>query len=206
MLGDWAQMLPEQMEGSRRQRSPAKVLVAVKAERVISKAALAWALTHVVHPGDCITLLALFSAEKTGKFVWIASFSSFRSDGRVLPVPVCWFLWYRYSQVENSGTSRSSPETVGAVNRKSCRIGFTRSRRHVLRWLFSSTTTSRWHHIYQITTCRLPYLMNIEHWVKINSLSLSLSNLFCDYKRRSSTTWFWLFKQKQLFYLCSTVV
>jgi interleukin-1 receptor-associated kinase 1 len=43
-----------------------QVVIAVKAEKVISKAALAWALTHVVHPGDCITLLAVFTNEKSG--------------------------------------------------------------------------------------------------------------------------------------------
>lgn len=43
-----------------------RVVVAVKAEKVISKTALAWAMTHVVHPGDGITLLAVFPAEKTG--------------------------------------------------------------------------------------------------------------------------------------------
>lgn len=43
-----------------------KVIVAVKAEKVISRTALAWALTHVVHAGDRITLLAVFSGEKTG--------------------------------------------------------------------------------------------------------------------------------------------
>ncbi|KAL9143720.1 hypothetical protein ABFS82_14G252700 [Erythranthe guttata] len=43
-----------------------KVIVAVKAEKVISKAALAWALTHAARPGDCITLLAIFSEKKTG--------------------------------------------------------------------------------------------------------------------------------------------
>lgn len=57
------------MEGSERQsNTAAKIVVAVKAERVISKSALAWALTHVVHPGDGITLLAIFPAEKTGNF------------------------------------------------------------------------------------------------------------------------------------------
>lgn len=68
------------MEGSERQSSDTntssyKVLVAVKAERTISKTALAWALTYVAHPGDCITLLAVFSTEKTGK----------------LPVSICFF-------------------------------------------------------------------------------------------------------------------
>ena len=43
-----------------------KVVIAVKAEKVISKTALAWALTHVVHPGDGITLLAVFTKEKSG--------------------------------------------------------------------------------------------------------------------------------------------
>ncbi|XP_049390693.1 inactive protein kinase SELMODRAFT_444075-like isoform X1 [Solanum stenotomum] len=42
-----------------------KVIVAVKAEKVINKTALAWAITHVVRPGDCITLLAVFSDEKS---------------------------------------------------------------------------------------------------------------------------------------------
>jgi hypothetical protein len=60
------------MEGSERQSSDThtssyKVLVAVNAEKAISKTALAWALTHVAHRGDCITLLAVFSTEKTGK-------------------------------------------------------------------------------------------------------------------------------------------
>ncbi|KAJ6404825.1 hypothetical protein OIU84_012906 [Salix udensis] len=36
----------------------------------MSKTALAWALTHVVHPGDCITLLAVFNSEKYGKKFW----------------------------------------------------------------------------------------------------------------------------------------
>lgn len=65
------EMFPSQAEAGLKEApgaktSPDKVLVAVKAERVISKSALAWALTHVVRPGDCITLLAVFSVEKTG--------------------------------------------------------------------------------------------------------------------------------------------
>ncbi|MBA0747186.1 hypothetical protein Gogos_004116 [Gossypium gossypioides] len=62
------------MELNLRQRSTTsrleKVMVAVKAERVISKTALAWALTHVVRPGDCVTLLAIFPSEKKGKRFW----------------------------------------------------------------------------------------------------------------------------------------
>ncbi|PPS17033.1 hypothetical protein GOBAR_AA03553, partial [Gossypium barbadense] len=37
------------------------VFVAVKAEREVSKAAMVWALAHVVRPGDSITLLALLA-------------------------------------------------------------------------------------------------------------------------------------------------
>ncbi|XVE69971.1 hypothetical protein DITRI_Ditri10aG0033900 [Diplodiscus trichospermus] len=63
------------MELSLRQRSTSslalgKVIVAVRAERVISKTALAWALTHVVRPGDCVTLLAIFPGEKRGRRFW----------------------------------------------------------------------------------------------------------------------------------------
>ncbi|CAK7347638.1 unnamed protein product [Dovyalis caffra] len=47
-----------------------KVVIAVRAEKVISKRALAWALTHVVHPGDCITLLAVFTNKNSGKRFW----------------------------------------------------------------------------------------------------------------------------------------
>ncbi|KAF2324473.1 hypothetical protein GH714_014629 [Hevea brasiliensis] len=57
-----------------------KVLVAVKAEKVISKTALTWALTHIVLPGECITLLAVFSDCKTGKRFW--SFPRLTSDCR----------------------------------------------------------------------------------------------------------------------------
>ncbi|KAK1433540.1 hypothetical protein QVD17_10451 [Tagetes erecta] len=50
---------------------PENVIVAVKAEeKVVSKEALAWALTHVVHPGDCVTLLAVFSSAKSSHKFW----------------------------------------------------------------------------------------------------------------------------------------
>lgn len=35
------------------------VLVCVKASREIPRAALAWTLTHVVQPGDCVKLLVV---------------------------------------------------------------------------------------------------------------------------------------------------
>ncbi|KAL1559126.1 non-specific serine/threonine protein kinase [Salvia divinorum] len=45
-----------------------KVLVAVKAAKVIPKTALIWALTHVVQPGDCVSLLVLASSQTSGLF------------------------------------------------------------------------------------------------------------------------------------------
>lgn len=43
-----------------------KVVVAVKASKEIPKAALVWALTHVVQPGDCITLLVVVPLHSSG--------------------------------------------------------------------------------------------------------------------------------------------
>lgn len=43
-----------------------KVVVAVKAEKVISNTAIAWALTHIVRAGDCILLLAVFPCDESG--------------------------------------------------------------------------------------------------------------------------------------------
>ncbi|KAH9692741.1 protein kinase domain-containing protein [Citrus sinensis] len=67
-------MLPERTDSSLSQRATdtaaERVIVAVRAEKVISKNTLAWALTHVVHPGDGITLLAVFPAERTGRRFW----------------------------------------------------------------------------------------------------------------------------------------
>ncbi|KAF2581796.1 hypothetical protein F2Q68_00006905 [Brassica cretica] len=47
-----------------------KVLVAVKASREISKTALVWALTHIVHPGDCITLVVVVTSHNAGRKLW----------------------------------------------------------------------------------------------------------------------------------------
>ncbi|KAH6773429.1 kinase with adenine nucleotide alpha hydrolases-like domain-containing protein [Perilla frutescens var. frutescens] len=44
-----------------------KVVVAVKASKEIPKTALVWALTHVVQPGDCITLLVIISSHTSGR-------------------------------------------------------------------------------------------------------------------------------------------
>lgn len=50
---------------------PENVIVAVKAEeKVVSKAALAWALTHVVHPGDSVILVAVFHGAKSSRKLW----------------------------------------------------------------------------------------------------------------------------------------
>lgn len=43
-----------------------KLVVAVKASKDISKTALVWALTHVAHPGDCITFLIVLPDQTSG--------------------------------------------------------------------------------------------------------------------------------------------
>jgi len=43
-----------------------KVIVAVKASKEIPKTALVWSLTHVVQPGDCITLLVVVPSQSAG--------------------------------------------------------------------------------------------------------------------------------------------
>lgn len=48
-----------------------KVVVAVKASmKEIPRTALVWALTHVVQPGDCITLLVVVPAISSGNDVF----------------------------------------------------------------------------------------------------------------------------------------
>lgn len=47
-----------------------KVVVAVKASKEIPKTALVWALTHVVQPGDCITLLVVVPSQSSGRKLW----------------------------------------------------------------------------------------------------------------------------------------
>ncbi|KAI3711996.1 hypothetical protein L1987_70545 [Smallanthus sonchifolius] len=47
-----------------------KIVVAVKASKEIPKTALVWALTHVVQPGHCITLLVLMPAQTSGRKLW----------------------------------------------------------------------------------------------------------------------------------------
>ncbi|GAB2293391.1 hypothetical protein Dimus_027590 [Dionaea muscipula] len=55
-----------------------KVLVAVKASKEIPKTALVWALTHVVHPGDGITLLVVIPPQSQGRRLW--AFPRFSGD------------------------------------------------------------------------------------------------------------------------------
>lgn len=54
-----------------------KVVVAVKASKEIPKTALVWALTHVVQPGHCITLLVVVPSQSSGR-KW--SFPRFAGD------------------------------------------------------------------------------------------------------------------------------
>uniref|UniRef100_A0A2P2KHH3 Protein kinase domain-containing protein n=1 Tax=Rhizophora mucronata TaxID=61149 RepID=A0A2P2KHH3_RHIMU len=55
-----------------------KVVVAVKASKEIPKTALVWALTHVVQPGDCITLLVVIPPQGSGRKLW--GFPRFAGD------------------------------------------------------------------------------------------------------------------------------
>ncbi|XLS96536.1 hypothetical protein HN51_039271, partial [Arachis hypogaea] len=56
-----------------------KVIVAVKASKEIPKTALVWSLTHVVQPGDCITLIVVVpSSQSFGRRLW--GFPTFAGD------------------------------------------------------------------------------------------------------------------------------
>ncbi|KAL1345081.1 inactive protein kinase SELMODRAFT_444075 [Arachis duranensis] len=56
-----------------------KVIVAVKASKEIPKTALVWSLTHVVQPGDCITLIVVVpSSQSFGRRLW--GFPRFAGD------------------------------------------------------------------------------------------------------------------------------
>lgn len=65
-------MSREQKRGKQEKGSDVaeKVVVAVKASKEIPKTALVWALTHVVQPGDCITLLVVVPAQSSGIFLF----------------------------------------------------------------------------------------------------------------------------------------
>ncbi|XP_057976649.1 inactive protein kinase SELMODRAFT_444075-like [Malania oleifera] len=74
-------MSREQKRGKPEKGSDAtaeKVVVAVKASKEIPKTALVWALTHVVQPGDCITLLVVVPSQNSGRKLWV--FPRFAGD------------------------------------------------------------------------------------------------------------------------------
>ncbi|PWA84282.1 protein kinase domain-containing protein [Artemisia annua] len=61
-------MFPPKNSNSVRRNLPENVIVAVKGdEKIVSKASLAWALDHAVHPGDCVILLAVYSDLNSGR-------------------------------------------------------------------------------------------------------------------------------------------
>nr|XP_043637506.1 inactive protein kinase SELMODRAFT_444075-like [Erigeron canadensis] len=60
-----------------------KIVVAVKASKEIPKTALVWALTHVVQPGHCITLLVVSPAQSSGRKLW--GFPRFSGDCASIP-------------------------------------------------------------------------------------------------------------------------
>ena len=62
-------MSREQPKGGKQEKGSdgaEKVIVAVKASKEIPRTALVWSLTHVVQPGDCITLLVVVPSQSTG--------------------------------------------------------------------------------------------------------------------------------------------
>ncbi|XP_057457104.1 inactive protein kinase SELMODRAFT_444075-like [Lotus japonicus] len=73
-------MSREQKRGKQEKGSDGaeKVIVAVKASKEIPKTALVWSLTHVVQPGDCITLLVVVPPQSSGKKLW--GFPRFAGD------------------------------------------------------------------------------------------------------------------------------
>ncbi|XP_059286663.1 inactive protein kinase SELMODRAFT_444075-like isoform X1 [Lycium ferocissimum] len=71
-------MSREVKKGKLEDKSCEKVMVAVKASKEIPKNAIVWALTHVVQPGDCITLLVVVPSQTSGRKMW--SFPMFAGD------------------------------------------------------------------------------------------------------------------------------
>ncbi|KAK1289537.1 hypothetical protein QJS10_CPB18g00927 [Acorus calamus] len=65
-------------KGERGSDAAEKVVVAVKASKEIQRTGLVWALTHVVQPGDCITLLVVVPAQSSGRKLW--GFPRFTGD------------------------------------------------------------------------------------------------------------------------------
>ncbi|XP_074294932.1 inactive protein kinase SELMODRAFT_444075 [Silene latifolia] len=55
-----------------------KVMVVVKASKEVPKTALVWALSHIVQPGDCITLLVVVPPPSSGRKLW--GFPRFAGD------------------------------------------------------------------------------------------------------------------------------
>lgn len=56
-------------DNTTRHRTTENVIVAVRADNEISRTALAWALAHVVRPGDSITILAVVPGQSRGNSV-----------------------------------------------------------------------------------------------------------------------------------------
>lgn len=69
---------PEKEKGSSVVAEKEKVVVAVKSSKEVSRIALVWALTHVVQPGDCITLLVVVPSQTSGRKLW--GFPRFAGD------------------------------------------------------------------------------------------------------------------------------
>ncbi|XP_022861381.1 uncharacterized protein LOC111381786 [Olea europaea var. sylvestris] len=90
------------------------VIVAVKAEKVISKTALSWTITHVARPGDCILLLAvLYEKMNGGRRFW---------------------GFPRLKGVRRSSDRKKLPDKIGQISESCSQMVF---QFHELRYLFN---------------------------------------------------------------------
>ncbi|GKA24045.1 hypothetical protein Tco_0710078 [Tanacetum coccineum] len=74
-------MFPPKTSNSVRRNLPQNVIVAVKSdEKIVSKASLAWALDHAVHPGDCVIFLAVYSGVTMSSATSAVTYTSVYTD------------------------------------------------------------------------------------------------------------------------------
>ena len=67
-----------------------KVMVAVRASKETSKAALLWTLTHVVQPGDRIRLLVVVPSNYTSTHLFLFLFPSLSLNHNLVALAASW--------------------------------------------------------------------------------------------------------------------
>lgn len=78
-----------------------KIVVAVKASKEIPKTALVWALTHIVQPGDCITLIVVIPSQSSGM-----SFSSLHFWSKFCTLMLLLFFLYFWFELKRRLASK----------------------------------------------------------------------------------------------------